>query len=98
MMTGEQYKASLNDGRVVVIEGERVTDMPNHPLYKQPVDLAARLYDRGYDPAPDAVRATIRSIKSKEDLRAHAINHEATDTLLGVTSASIMFSIPLHAT
>ena len=90
MMTGEDYKASLNDGRVVVLEGERVLDMPNHPIYKAPVDLAASLYDRGYDPTPGAVRATIRTIQSKEDLREHAMKHEATDILLGVTSASIM--------
>ncbi len=90
MMTGEEYKASLNDGRVVVLEGERVMDMPNHPIYKAPVDLAASLYDNGYDPTPGAVRSTIRTIKSKEDLRAHAMGHEARDILLGVTSASMM--------
>lgn len=90
MMTGQQYKESLNDGRRVFIEGALVTDMANHPVFKVPVDVSAKLYDRGYDPNPDAVRATTRVLKSAEDLRHHATKLEEDDILLEVTSASMM--------
>ena len=90
MMTGEQYKASLEDGRVVINEGERIADMAHHPIYKVPVEYSARLYDEGYDPTPGAVRDTIKTIRSPEDLRAHAKKMEHGDLLLEVTSASLM--------
>ena len=90
MMTGEEYKASLNDGRVVINEGEQITDLATHPIYKVPVDLAAELYDHGYDPTPGAVRDTIKTIRSAEDLRAHSLKLEHEDILLEVTSASLM--------
>lgn len=90
MMTGQQYKESLNDGRRVFIEGKLVTDMANHPVFKVPVDIAAKLYDRGYDPNPDAVRDTTRILKSATDLRHHATKLEDDDILLEVTSASMM--------
>jgi len=90
MMTGAQYRESLNDGRRVFLEGERITDLANHPVFKTPVDLAAQLYDRGYDPDPAATRDTIRTLKTAEDLREHALKLEDTDTLLEVTSASMM--------
>jgi 4-hydroxybutyryl-CoA dehydratase/vinylacetyl-CoA-Delta-isomerase len=90
MMTGDEYRQSLNDGRKVYLEGELVTDMADHPVFKTPVNLAARLYDKGYNPAPNAVRDTMRTMRSAEDLRHHATAVEDTDMLLGVTSASMM--------
>ena len=32
MLTGEQYKDSLNDGRATYFEGRRVEDLPGHPI------------------------------------------------------------------
>jgi 4-hydroxybutyryl-CoA dehydratase/vinylacetyl-CoA-Delta-isomerase len=90
MLTGAQYKESLNDGRQVYLEGKRILDLANHPVFKTPVDLAARLYDRGYDADPNAIRDTIRTLKSREDLREHAMRLEDSDLLLEVTSASMM--------
>jgi 4-hydroxybutyryl-CoA dehydratase/vinylacetyl-CoA-Delta-isomerase len=90
MMTGQQYKASLNDGRRIFLEGKLVTDMASHPVYKVPVETAAYLYDRDYDPDPNAIRKTIRTMKSAADLRHHAEPQEEEDILLAVTSASIM--------
>lgn len=54
MMTGDQYRASLRDGRVSFIEGERVEDPASHPLLRATVDVAAEVYDRLYRPEPDA--------------------------------------------
>ncbi len=46
MMTGEQYKTSLNDGRATYFEGRRVDDLPGHPILGQCVDVVADNYDR----------------------------------------------------
>ena len=32
MLTGSQYKKSLYDGRAIFFEGERVEDLPRHPI------------------------------------------------------------------
>ncbi len=90
MMTGEQYRQSLNDGRKVYLEGKLVADLAAHPVFKVPVDLQASLYDRHYDPSPEALRDTIRTIASKEELREHAEEADERDILLAVTSASMM--------
>ena len=36
MMTGEEYKASLFDGRATFFEGKRVDDIPSHPYLGPP--------------------------------------------------------------
>jgi 4-hydroxyphenylacetate 3-monooxygenase len=45
LMTGEQYRDSLKDGREVYIDGERVTSVPDHRAFKPIVDVRARVYD-----------------------------------------------------
>ena len=54
MMTGDKYRASLADGRATYFEGERVEDLPGHPVLGSAVDTVADCYDRLYDPAPNA--------------------------------------------
>lgn len=49
LMTGQQYKDSLNDGRVVYVDGERVTDIANHPALKPIIDVKARMYDINHE-------------------------------------------------
>jgi 4-hydroxyphenylacetate 3-monooxygenase len=49
--TGDDYRASIRDGREVWINGERVADLPTHPAFKPLVDLRARIYDLAHDPA-----------------------------------------------
>ena len=46
MMTGEQYRKSLLDGRRCYIDGELVKDPGEHPLLRTAVDSVARTYDR----------------------------------------------------
>ena len=50
MMTGGQYKNSLDDGRATYFEGERVTDLPGHPILGLAVNEVATVYDRFYSP------------------------------------------------
>src|SRR5438552_582066 len=43
--TGEQYLDNLRDGRHVVIDGARVSDVTTHPAFRRSVRSLARLYD-----------------------------------------------------
>ncbi|HEX5998017.1 MAG TPA: 4-hydroxyphenylacetate 3-hydroxylase N-terminal domain-containing protein [Hyphomicrobiaceae bacterium] len=49
--TGEEYLASLRDGREVYINGERIADVTAHPSMRNSVRSLARLYDALHDPA-----------------------------------------------
>jgi 4-hydroxyphenylacetate 3-monooxygenase len=45
MRTGEEYIASLRDGRRVMIDGEEVADVTTHPAFGDAVRTIARMYD-----------------------------------------------------
>ena len=49
--TGDEYRESLRDGRMVWIDGEPVLDVPSHPMFRPLVDVRARIYDMQHDPA-----------------------------------------------
>ncbi|MGI9421172.1 MAG: 4-hydroxyphenylacetate 3-hydroxylase family protein [Geminicoccaceae bacterium] len=49
--TGEQYCASIRDGREVYIDGERVKDVTVHASFKPLVDIRARIYDMQHEKA-----------------------------------------------
>ena len=53
MMTGEEYRESLRDGRKVYCQGERIDDVTTHPLTKLAVDWIVRGYDEHYDPTAE---------------------------------------------
>jgi 4-hydroxyphenylacetate 3-monooxygenase len=60
-LTGEEYLESLNDGRVVYIDGERVDDVTTHPAFRNSARSVARLYDALHDPQTrDVMTATDR--------------------------------------
>ena len=90
MMTGDEYRVSLRDGRETFFEGEQIDDLPGHPILGQTVDSAANDYDRFYDPAPDAVGAFMAIPDSAAQLREQVELHETVDLLTHVTYASIM--------
>lgn len=48
--TGDEYRESIRDGREVYIDGERVADVPSHPMFKPVVDVRARIYDMAHEP------------------------------------------------
>lgn len=72
MLTGNDYRASLEDGRQVYCEGERVENVNNHELLERPIAIAAAGYDRFYDPAPNAISAYLKTPSSIEESRSHA--------------------------
>jgi 4-hydroxyphenylacetate 3-monooxygenase len=49
--TGQDYLASIRDGRAVFINGERVEDVATHPMFRPLVEIRARIYDLQHDPA-----------------------------------------------
>lgn len=49
--TGEEYRASIRDGRKIYINGETVKDVTTHPMFKPLVDIRARIFDMAHDPA-----------------------------------------------
>ncbi len=53
--TGQQYIDSIRDGRMVYVNGERVRDVPSHPMFKPLVDIRARIYDMQHDAATRGV-------------------------------------------
>ncbi|MFF2654344.1 4-hydroxyphenylacetate 3-hydroxylase family protein [Streptomyces sp. NPDC058045] len=51
MRTGNEYLASLQDGRAVYVDGERVKDVTSHPAFAPVAQSIAGLYDLAADPA-----------------------------------------------
>jgi 4-hydroxyphenylacetate 3-monooxygenase len=51
LRSGAEYLRSLNDGRQVFVEGERVADVTKHPAFREAARSVARLYDIAADPA-----------------------------------------------
>ena len=49
--TGDEYRASLDDGREVWMNGEKVKDVCSHPQLKPVIDVRARIYDMQHDPS-----------------------------------------------
>jgi 4-hydroxyphenylacetate 3-monooxygenase len=49
--TGREFLDSLRDGREIWIYGQRVKDVTEHPAFRNPARMLARLYDALHDPA-----------------------------------------------
>jgi 4-hydroxyphenylacetate 3-monooxygenase len=47
--TGQQYRDSIRDGRQVWINGERVSDVTTHAMFRPLVDIRARMYDMQHE-------------------------------------------------
>src|SRR6266496_2124241 len=49
-LTGAEYIESLRDNREIYLYGDRVKDVTEHPAFRNPVRMTARLYDSLHDP------------------------------------------------
>jgi 4-hydroxyphenylacetate 3-monooxygenase len=99
LRTGAQYLASLNDGRQVFVDGERVADVSRHPAFREAARSVARLYDIAAAPenrelmtfiSPKTGSPVLRAFqipRTHADLRARRLFHEkwaeATFGLMG---------------
>src|SRR6185436_18343746 len=50
LRTGAEYLCSLNDGRQVFVDGEKVADVSRHKAFREAARSVARLYDVAADP------------------------------------------------
>lgn len=81
LLTGDRYRAGLDDGRELYLDGEHITSPASHPAFKPAVDELARLLDLQHDPEhsalltwkdPDTGRHVARAYqrpRTLEDLR-----------------------------
>jgi 4-hydroxybutyryl-CoA dehydratase/vinylacetyl-CoA-Delta-isomerase len=89
-MTGEEYKASLFDGRSTFFEGKRIDDLPAHPFLGPVVDQVAADYDWLLTRAVDGQSPISTVPTTPEELRAKVhLVHEA-GMMAHVTYTSIM--------
>ncbi|MFD3657731.1 4-hydroxyphenylacetate 3-hydroxylase family protein [Streptomyces sp. NPDC058620] len=51
LLTGDRYRAELDDGRELYLDGKRVASTADHPAFRPAVDELARLIDLQHDPA-----------------------------------------------
>ena len=70
MMTAEEYRSSLRDGRKLFLGGVQVDDVVTHPAFCAAVENAAVDYDRYYDPAPGSFGPYFTIPNTADELRA----------------------------
>src|SRR5438132_7706628 len=68
MRTGSDYLRSLNDGRQVFVDGERVKDVTAHVAFREAARSIARLYDIAAAPQMRE-RMTFSSPKTREPVQ-----------------------------
>ena len=67
LLTGEQYRASLRDGRTVYYRGERIEDITTHPATRGAVSQIAAIYDAQHT-------AEMRDVLSYVDADGHRVS------------------------
>lgn len=82
LLTGDDYRRSLNDGREVYIDGERVYDIVNHPAFKPIIDVKARMYDMNHE-AKYKDKLTVKLSDGDEICRAFKLP-KTKDDLKGI--------------
>lgn len=105
LMTPQQYKESLNDGRVVYYKGERVENVTTHPDLARCADLMALDYEMAEDPKyrdiavmtdPDTGNPISRyyhkPANSEDLLKAYELIVKATETW--PTKSRTVFQLP----
>ncbi|MFV0524636.1 MAG: 4-hydroxyphenylacetate 3-hydroxylase N-terminal domain-containing protein [Acidimicrobiales bacterium] len=90
MMTGKEYLESLDDGRATYFEGERIENLPDHPILGPPIHQVAGDYDWLLDRAVDGHSPITGVPTTRDELRAKVdLVHEA-GMMAHVTYTSIM--------
>jgi 4-hydroxyphenylacetate 3-monooxygenase len=79
MRSGADYLKSLNDGRQVFVEGERVKDVTTHPAFREAARSVARLYDIAANPANRELMTFTSPKTGKPVWRAYQIPRSHAD-------------------
>ena len=90
LLTGSDYVASLDDGRLTYFEGRRVSDLLDEPAFATPARAIAAGYDQHYSPRPGATNPLVVAPRSVEELRERANVVHTMDLALAVTYGSLM--------
>ena len=90
MLTGEQYRKSLLDGRAVYFDGERVDSLPDHPVLGDCVDRVAAEYDRMWQPGQSATSPLTAVPRSATELKEQIPLLHEYGMMAHVTHTSIM--------
>src|ERR1700722_2140197 len=90
MLTGQDYKASLHDGRRVYFQGRLVTDLESEPWAATPLSSIAGNYDKYYSADSDAVNPVLTAPRSPAELRDRIPVLLELDLALNVTYQSLM--------
>ena len=77
--TGDEYRASLRDGREVWIDGQRVTDVTTHPATRPIVDIRARIYDLQHELATRDVMSYVDAGTGERNCIGHKLPHTRDD-------------------
>lgn len=89
MMTGEQYRQSIKDGRRTYYHGKRIDDQESDPDLGRVVDLVAAGYDHFYQPGPDARHPLMSPPRSAEEMKSRIPIWSDLDALSDVTYGCI---------
>lgn len=78
LRTGREYLQSLDDGRTVFVDGERVKNVASHPLFAEAARSIARLFDIAADPGMRERMTYVSPSSGQRVLRAYQIprNHD----------------------
>ena len=87
MLTGQEYRASLDDGRQVYYDGERVA-VHEHPIFTRAIAVAADGYDRFYDEKPEAISSYLNTPSTIDEMWEHA--NTKVDPLTSTSYSSLM--------
>src|SRR5882757_11019256 len=79
LRTGADYLQSLQDGRQVFVDGERVTDVTAHPAFREAARSIARLYDIAAAPENRELMTFPSPETGAPVLRAYQIPHTHAD-------------------
>jgi len=90
MLTGDQYRQSLRDGRLTYFEGRQITDLPAEPILSDAVDMVADVYDKFYSAEPGAVNPLLTAPNGFDELKDRLPALHEADIVTNTTFQSLM--------
>lgn len=85
MRTGDEYRRSIEDERLVYYRGERVSDQAAHPAFQDPIARIAEGYDRFYREGAESRNPLFCMPTSNDELREIVQTGADVDMALFVT-------------
>ncbi|MGN0063562.1 MAG: 4-hydroxyphenylacetate 3-hydroxylase family protein [Nocardioides sp.] len=92
LRTGHDYLESLNDGRDVRVDGERVADLAAHPAFRGMALTMAAAYDAAHEPGSplvDPATGQLAFFTIPRTAEQHALRKAALEAWVGMTHGFI---------